>query len=148
MISFAHYLSLSCIIRVGNYVNFFLSVAGHMKFCIFSLVTCADSLEREKNYGFVSNTFLDLQSRIVVAENLPEDHCHQNLMKIFSAVGRQDIYVQNDFHWMIQLLCKPFQIQYQTFDIVDLCFFQCEDYSYLSTSTFWWCFFSIQIWKS
>ncbi|EEF33296.1 lupus la ribonucleoprotein, putative [Ricinus communis] len=29
----------------------------------------------------------ELQSRIVVAENLPEDHCHQNLMKIFSAVG-------------------------------------------------------------
>nr|XP_029149950.1 la-related protein 6B isoform X4 [Arachis hypogaea] len=27
------------------------------------------------------------QSRIVVAENLPEDHCHQNLMKVFSAVG-------------------------------------------------------------
>ncbi|RYR52888.1 hypothetical protein Ahy_A06g027753 isoform A [Arachis hypogaea] len=26
-------------------------------------------------------------SRIVVAENLPEDHCHQNLMKVFSAVG-------------------------------------------------------------
>ncbi|XP_076895585.1 la-related protein 6B-like isoform X1 [Bidens hawaiensis] len=29
----------------------------------------------------------DLQSRIIVAENLPDDHCHQNLMKIFSAVG-------------------------------------------------------------
>ncbi|XP_047319215.1 la-related protein 6B-like [Impatiens glandulifera] len=29
----------------------------------------------------------ELQSRIVVAENLPEDHCHQNLMKIFSTVG-------------------------------------------------------------
>ncbi|KAM7280024.1 hypothetical protein ACFE04_007158 [Oxalis oulophora] len=29
----------------------------------------------------------ELQSRIIVAENLPEDHCHQNLMKIFSAVG-------------------------------------------------------------
>ncbi|KAF5733564.1 la-related protein 6B [Tripterygium wilfordii] len=28
-----------------------------------------------------------LQSRIVVAENLPEDHCHQNLMKFFSSVG-------------------------------------------------------------
>ncbi|XP_025663110.1 la-related protein 6B isoform X2 [Arachis hypogaea] len=28
-----------------------------------------------------------LVSRIVVAENLPEDHCHQNLMKVFSAVG-------------------------------------------------------------
>ncbi|MED6206185.1 hypothetical protein PIB30_024478 [Stylosanthes scabra] len=26
-------------------------------------------------------------SRIVVAENLPEDHCHQNLMKVFSSVG-------------------------------------------------------------
>lgn len=29
----------------------------------------------------------ELQARIIVAENLPEDHCHQNLMKIFSAVG-------------------------------------------------------------
>ncbi|KAG9141330.1 hypothetical protein Leryth_001790 [Lithospermum erythrorhizon] len=29
----------------------------------------------------------ELQSRIVVAENLPDDHCHQNLMRIFSAVG-------------------------------------------------------------
>lgn len=29
----------------------------------------------------------ELQSRIIVAENLPEDHCYQNLMKIFSAVG-------------------------------------------------------------
>lgn len=29
-----------------------------------------------------------IQSRIVIAENLPEDHCYQNLMKIFSTVGR------------------------------------------------------------
>ncbi|KAJ0258482.1 La-related protein 6B [Hirschfeldia incana] len=29
----------------------------------------------------------ELQSRIVLAENLPEDHCYQNLMKIFSTVG-------------------------------------------------------------
>ncbi|KAF3451092.1 hypothetical protein FNV43_RR07181 [Rhamnella rubrinervis] len=29
----------------------------------------------------------ELQSRIIVAENLPEDHCHQNLMKVFSSVG-------------------------------------------------------------
>ncbi|XP_031284642.1 LOW QUALITY PROTEIN: la-related protein 6C [Pistacia vera] len=29
-----------------------------------------------------------LQSRTVVAENLPEDHSHQNLEKIFSVVGR------------------------------------------------------------
>ncbi|GMH08754.1 hypothetical protein Nepgr_010594 [Nepenthes gracilis] len=29
----------------------------------------------------------ELQARIIVAENLPEDHCHQNLMKVFSSVG-------------------------------------------------------------
>ncbi|CAK8545002.1 unnamed protein product [Lathyrus sativus] len=29
----------------------------------------------------------ELQSRIVIAENLPEDHCHQNLLKVFSSVG-------------------------------------------------------------
>lgn len=29
----------------------------------------------------------EVQCRIVVAENLPDDHCYQNLMKIFSAVG-------------------------------------------------------------
>jgi len=32
-----------------------------------------------------------MQSRIVVAENLPEDQKHQTLMKIFSAVGRYAI---------------------------------------------------------
>ncbi|KAF8101259.1 hypothetical protein N665_0208s0046 [Sinapis alba] len=36
----------------------------------------------------VTETALEeLQSRIVIAENLPEDHCYQNLMKIFSTVG-------------------------------------------------------------
>ncbi|KAL2922445.1 La-related protein 6B [Bienertia sinuspersici] len=34
----------------------------------------------------------ELQARIIVAENLPEDHCHQNLMKVFSTVGRQAFY--------------------------------------------------------
>ncbi|KAH6756062.1 RNA-binding protein [Perilla frutescens var. hirtella] len=29
----------------------------------------------------------ELQSRIIIAENLPEDHSHQNLMRIFSSVG-------------------------------------------------------------
>ncbi|XP_039167772.1 la-related protein 6B-like isoform X3 [Eucalyptus grandis] len=28
----------------------------------------------------------ELQSRVVIAENLLEDHCHQNLTKLFSAV--------------------------------------------------------------
>jgi hypothetical protein len=33
-----------------------------------------------------------MQSRTVVAENLPEDHSHQNLEKIFGVVGRY-IYI-------------------------------------------------------
>lgn len=40
---------------------------------------------QKMSFVFVS---FDPQSRIVVAENLPEDHCHQNLMKVFSTVGR------------------------------------------------------------
>ena len=44
------------------------------------------------------------QSRIVIAENLPDDHCHQNLMKIFSAVGRYKYLVILLFH--VQQLTK------------------------------------------
>ncbi|KAE8685550.1 Chloroplast outer envelope protein 37 isoform 1 [Hibiscus syriacus] len=39
----------------------------------------------------------ELQSRIIVAENLPENHCHQNLMKIFSAVRRYRYYYLHAF---------------------------------------------------
>lgn len=35
--------------------------------------------------------FSFLQARTVVAENLPEDHSHQNLEKIFNVVGRLDM---------------------------------------------------------
>ncbi|KAK8933343.1 Microtubule-associated protein 70-2 [Platanthera zijinensis] len=35
-----------------------------------------------------TNADVELQSRIIVAKNLPQDHCYQNLMKIFAVVGR------------------------------------------------------------
>ncbi|KAJ6289621.1 hypothetical protein OIU78_025529 [Salix suchowensis] len=71
------------------------------------LVVSEDGKKVRRQHPLTGSDVEELQSRIVVAENLPEDHCHQNLMKIFSAVG------------------------------------SVKDYSYLSTSTFWWCFFSI-----
>ena len=43
----------------------------------------------------------ELQSRIVVAENLPEDHCHQNLMKIFSTVG--SVETIRTYEWLDNL---------------------------------------------
>lgn len=44
--------------------------------------------KKVKRVTHLSEAYMEeLQSRIVVAENLPDDHCHQNLMRIFSAVG-------------------------------------------------------------
>ncbi|KAH7572711.1 hypothetical protein JRO89_XS03G0001500 [Xanthoceras sorbifolium] len=51
------------------------------------LVVSEDGKKVKRQYPLTESDMEELQSRIVVAENLPEDHCHQNLMKIFSAVG-------------------------------------------------------------
>ncbi|GAV67152.1 La domain-containing protein [Cephalotus follicularis] len=51
------------------------------------LVVSDDGKKIRRQHPITESDFEELQSRIVVAENLPEDHCHQNLMKIFSAVG-------------------------------------------------------------
>lgn len=45
--------------------------------------------------------FSFLQSRTVVAENLPEDHSHQNLEKIFSVVGRYDMLSAFPFPFLL-----------------------------------------------
>ncbi|KAF9663086.1 hypothetical protein SADUNF_Sadunf17G0001900 [Salix dunnii] len=71
------------------------------------LVVSEDGKKVRRQHPLTGPDVEELQSRIVVAENLPEDHCHQNLMKIFSAVGRQDIYLQNDFLWMTIRTCPP-----------------------------------------
>lgn len=51
------------------------------------LVVSEDGKKVRRHRPLTGSEMEELQSRIVVAENLPEDHCHQNLMKIFSAVG-------------------------------------------------------------
>ncbi|XP_016434331.1 la-related protein 6B-like [Nicotiana tabacum] len=51
------------------------------------LVVSEDGKKVRRQFPLSEMDLEELQSRIVVAENLPEDHCHQNLMKIFSAVG-------------------------------------------------------------
>ncbi|KAK2641614.1 hypothetical protein Ddye_023377 [Dipteronia dyeriana] len=51
------------------------------------LLVSEDGKKVKRQYPLTESDMEELQSRIVVAENLPEDHCHQNLMKIFSAVG-------------------------------------------------------------
>lgn len=51
------------------------------------LVVSDDGKRVKRQLPFTEADMEELQSRIVVAENLPEDHCYQNLMKIFSSVG-------------------------------------------------------------
>lgn len=51
------------------------------------LVVSDDGKKVKRQQPFTEADMEELQSRIVVAENLPEDHCYQNLMKIFSSVG-------------------------------------------------------------
>ncbi|KAG0480852.1 hypothetical protein HPP92_011710 [Vanilla planifolia] len=51
------------------------------------LVVSEDGKKVRRLQPFTEEDVEELQSRIAVAENLPEDHCYQNLMKIFSAVG-------------------------------------------------------------
>ncbi|KAM0969076.1 hypothetical protein ACFX13_017648 [Malus domestica] len=51
------------------------------------LVVHEDGKKVRRQHPLTQLDMDELQSRIVVAENLPEDHCHQNLMKVFSAAG-------------------------------------------------------------
>ncbi|XP_078434464.1 la-related protein 6B-like isoform X2 [Wolffia australiana] len=51
------------------------------------LVVCDNGKKVKRLQPITSADIQELQSRIVVAENLPEDHCYQSLLKIFSAVG-------------------------------------------------------------
>ncbi|XP_064994078.1 la-related protein 6B-like isoform X2 [Musa acuminata AAA Group] len=51
------------------------------------LVVSDDGKKVRRQQPFTESDMEELQSRIVIAENLPEDHCYQNLMKIFSSIG-------------------------------------------------------------
>lgn len=51
------------------------------------LVVSEDGKKVRRLQPFTESDVEELQSRIVVAENLPDDHCYQSLMKVFSVVG-------------------------------------------------------------
>ncbi|KAG8375857.1 hypothetical protein BUALT_Bualt09G0002700 [Buddleja alternifolia] len=51
------------------------------------LLVSEDGKKVKRQHPLTESDMEELQSRIVFAENLPEDHSHQNLMKIFSSVG-------------------------------------------------------------
>ncbi|MQM00677.1 hypothetical protein Taro_033417 [Colocasia esculenta] len=51
------------------------------------LVVSDDGKKVRRLHPFTEADVEELQSRIIVAENLPEDHCYQNLLKVFSVVG-------------------------------------------------------------
>ncbi|KAI3459877.1 hypothetical protein Pfo_016540 [Paulownia fortunei] len=51
------------------------------------LLVSEDGKKVKRQHPLTESDMEELQSRIVIAENLPEDHSHQKLMKIFSSVG-------------------------------------------------------------
>ncbi|RVW61339.1 La-related protein 6C [Vitis vinifera] len=51
------------------------------------LVVSSDGKKVRRKHLFTERDKEELQAHTVVAENLPEDHSHQNLQKIFSVVG-------------------------------------------------------------
>ncbi|XP_068466128.1 la-related protein 6C isoform X1 [Phaseolus vulgaris] len=99
------------------------------KLYVFLVFIRMDGVEVSSHCSIVhvSFSFL-LQSRTVVAENLPDDHSHQNLQKIFSTVGsvktirichpqepntsrpKSDFFVSNKLHALVE---------YETSDIAD-----------------------------
>ncbi|KAL5984925.1 hypothetical protein ACLOJK_038761 [Asimina triloba] len=52
------------------------------------LVVSDDGKKVKRKHPFTERDKEELQSRIVVVENLPEDYSHQNIEKIFGVVGR------------------------------------------------------------
>ncbi|CAL0313532.1 unnamed protein product [Lupinus luteus] len=92
------------------------------------LVLSADGKRVKRKHPFTEKEKEDLQSRTVVAENLPDDHSHQNLQKIFNVVGsvktirichpqesnssrpKGDIFISNKLHALVE---------YETSDIAE-----------------------------
>ncbi|KAL5540673.1 hypothetical protein UlMin_042865 [Ulmus minor] len=84
------------------------------------LVVSSDGKKVKRKHPFTEKIKEDLQSRVVVAENLPEDHSHQNLEKIFRVAGsvktirvchpqeshssryKGDFFVSNKLHALVE----------------------------------------------
>ncbi|KAI4295619.1 hypothetical protein L6164_035644 [Bauhinia variegata] len=92
------------------------------------LVLSTDGKKVKRKHPFTEKEKEDLQSRTVVAENLPEDHSYQNLQKIFGVVGsvktirichpqesnsprpKSDFFISNKIHALVE---------YETTDIAE-----------------------------
>ncbi|XP_057964359.1 la-related protein 6C [Malania oleifera] len=84
------------------------------------LLVSEDGKKVRRKHLFSDRDKEDVQSRTVVAENLPEDHSHQNLEKIFGVVGsvktirichpqesnssrpKSDIFISNKLHALVE----------------------------------------------
>ncbi|PKI47480.1 la-related protein 6C [Punica granatum] len=84
------------------------------------LVVSSDSKKVRRKHPFTEKEREDLQYRTVLVENLPDDHSHQNLEKIFSVVGsvknirichpqesnsslsRCDFFISNKLHALVE----------------------------------------------
>ncbi|KAF7810921.1 la-related protein 6C [Senna tora] len=84
------------------------------------LVLSADGKKVKRKIPFTDKEKEELQSRTVVVENLPEDHSHENLLKIFSVVGsvktirichpqesnsprpKGDLFISNKIHALVE----------------------------------------------
>lgn len=51
------------------------------------LIVSHDGKKVKRNHPFTEKVLEELQLRTVIAENLPDDHSHQNIEKIFNVVG-------------------------------------------------------------
>ncbi|XP_011001196.1 PREDICTED: la-related protein 6C [Populus euphratica] len=85
------------------------------------LVLAEDGKKVKRKLPFTDKDREELQSRIVVVENLPDDHSHQNVQKIFSVIGsaktirichpqesnssraKNDFFVTNKLHALVEL---------------------------------------------
>ncbi|KAF9684274.1 hypothetical protein SADUNF_Sadunf04G0101000 [Salix dunnii] len=85
------------------------------------LVLTEDGRKVKRKIPFTDEHREELLSRIVVVENLPDDHSHQNVQKIFSVVGsaetirichpqesnssrsKNDFFVTNKLHALVEL---------------------------------------------
>ncbi|MED6206571.1 hypothetical protein PIB30_028160 [Stylosanthes scabra] len=79
------------------------------------VVLSTDGKKVKRKHPFTEKDKEELQSRTVVAENLPDDHSHQNIQKIFSVVGRichppesnssrpkGDFFISNKLHALVE----------------------------------------------
>ncbi|OMO74158.1 hypothetical protein CCACVL1_16925 [Corchorus capsularis] len=84
------------------------------------LVVSEDGKKVRRKHPFTEKDREEVQSRTVVVENLPEDHSHQNLDKIFNVVGsvknirichpqesnssrsKSDFYISNKLHALVE----------------------------------------------